>query len=148
MIISRIQMMNKAFALLLVVMAVVALSGCAMNDFAMTMMADQETLDDAADPMGEHDYEGEVSKAKEFYDEKTGVTITKSQYYAYSFTDQFKVYGLYIVLVSVVVGILIRFTIGRHSSSLTKISTTLIIVVPIIYGILWYLFSILADRVH
>lgn len=123
-------------------------SGCAMKEYADTMMADDETVQDLADPMGEHDYESEVGKAKEYYDEKTGQLVSKSQYYAYTFADQFKVYGLYVVLVSVAVGILLRFTLGRHSSSLRRASTTLIFVVPLLYGILWYLVSFVADRVH
>ena len=124
------------------------MTGCAVKDYADTMMADEETVKDLADPMGEHDYESEVNKAKEYYDEKTGQVVSKTQYYAYSFADQFKVYGLYVVLVSVAVGILIRFTIGRHSSSLRRMSTTLIVIVPLLYGILWYLVSFVADRVH
>lgn len=131
--------------------------GCSIQRFANNMMAPDELLDSVADPNSELDYKDEAAReagayqaeaqaAQTYYDEKTGLAISKVQYYAYNITDAFKYYGLYIAIPCAVIGFLMRRLI-KNSASLRKLGLVLELGIPIAYVVFAYILSAVADSV-
>ena len=146
----------KMWAILVLVFAALFLQGCSIQRFVNNMMAGDELLDDVSDPQSELSYEdemarqagaytGEAQAAKTYYDEKTGMAVSKVQFYAYNITDAVKYYGIYIAIPCAIVGFLMRRLI-KNSASLRKLGLVLELGIPIAYVILAYVLSAVADR--
>lgn len=142
--------------ILAIVLASFICSGCSIREFSDNMMVDQGTLNRVADPQSEMDYRDEAKRemdvygdladdAKVYYDEKTGDAVSEVQYYAYNITDGFKYYGIYVTIFLAAVGFLLRRFV-RNSASIRKLGLMLEIGIPVIYVVLAYVLSAIADR--
>ena len=147
----------KCICIFLLALMLCLCTGCSLQRFMNNMMAPDELLEDVADPNTQLDYKDEAARqagayqaeadaAKTYYDEKTGLAVTKVQYYAYNITDAFKYYGLYIAIPCAVIGFLMRRLI-RNSASLRKLGLVLELGIPIAYVVIAYILSALADSV-
>ena len=131
------------------------LTGCSASRFIDNMAMDQGTFNNIVSPDGDKDLNAEIERekdaygveadaAKAYYDEKTGVMITETQYYAYNMTDNFKKYGLYVTIFFFAIGFLMRRFI-HNSASLRKLGFVFEVCVPFVYILLAYVLSAVAD---
>lgn len=138
-------------------LAMLLLQGCSLQRFVNNMMAGDDVLSDVTDPSADLSYEDELAReagaysaeadaAKVYYDEKTGLAVSKAQYYAYNITDAVKYYGIYIAIPCAIVGFMMRRLI-RNSASLRKLGLVLELGIPIAYVILAYVLSAVADSI-
>lgn len=137
--------------------AALILSGCSVSRFVDNMtMSDEQFNNVVGIGGGTRDLDSEIERekdaygveaeaAKEYYDEKTGVVISETQYYAYNITDSFKKYGLYIAVFFFAVGFLMRRLI-KNSASLRKLGMVFEICIPLVYILLAYVLSAIADK--
>ena len=129
------------------------ISGCSVDeirDWTNDKVAlDQEELYSlASDPNGEGQKAvGEAGKkTREYYDEVTGLQVSRAQYYAYHITDAVKYYGWYIALPCFCVGFLVRRLV-KGSASLRKLGLFLELWVPLIYILIAFVLSAVAGRI-
>lgn len=139
-------------AISLVIMAL-ALAGCSFEDIdgfvGEKVLSDQEDIYSlATDPEGEgREAVGKAGETtKRYYDEVTGLEVSRAQYYAYHVTDAVKTYGLYIVIPSFVLGFAVRRLV-HGSASVRKLGLFLELWVPFLYWVLTFVLSALADGV-
>ena len=145
----------KKTVIFVLLLSAMLLQGCSLQRFVNNRMAGDDILGDVTDPNSDYSYEDEIARevgayeaegqaARTYYDEKTGLAVSKVQYYAYNITDAFKYYGIYIAIPCAIVGFLMRRLI-RNSASLRKLGLVLEVGIPIAYVILAYVLSAVAD---
>ena len=146
--------------LIFVLLAVVAifssslwLSGCSLREkYDIHVANDEKTLNDfvnneAVDYSVYKDELGQTgADAKIYFDEKTGLMVTKAQHTAYTVIDSIKQYGLWIALGSFSLGFLIRRFV-KDSVAIRRFGLLLEIAIPLVYIILAYVGSYIADRI-
>ncbi len=103
-------------------------------------------LMDLSNPAQETDASAELDKMDQYYDEKTGEAISKTQYYAYHMTDAFKLYGLYVAIPCAGFGFIIRRVV-KGSASIRKLGLVLEIGIPLLYILCTYILAAVADAV-
>ena len=140
---------QSVLMMVLMLHAALFVTACGASDvkeFVTMVEADRDTLDDMSDPSGQRQYDKEIDKYKTYYDEKSGETISEVQYKAYTFTDAFKKYGLYVAIPCACIGFLIRRLV-KSSASLRKLGLVLEVAIPLVYIVLAYVISAIADAV-
>ncbi len=141
---------SRYFMMVLILLTAVMMTACGVEEFTQQMMADDDFISEVSDPAGDADAMGELSREADvyqvYYDEKTGMAVSKVKYYSNNIADGVKYYGIFIALPSCVIGFLIRRLV-KGSAGVRKFGFVLEIWIPIAWVVLAYVISFLADKV-
>jgi hypothetical protein len=148
---KQTHMKRIGFLMLFIALFGVLTTACGVNDFTNNLMTDQQFLSEVSDPQGNANVRGELSREagvyQNYYDEKTGESISKVKYYANHITDGIKYYGMFIAIPCFVGGFLIRRLV-KGSAKIRKIAFVFEIWVPVAWIVLAYLMSFFADKIR
>ena len=118
------------------------ISACSIEDVQDYLDVSTQTIKSVAD--GNPDASGMKEYAKEYVDEKTGQTVTATQFRVNSISDALKKYGVMVAIPCFVFGFLLR-RILKGSSTIRRVLLFIEIGIPFFWFVITYVTAFIGD---